>query len=266
MSFRPDLFRGTAVSYDRYRPPYPPALINHLSERAVVPAPGTYLDLACGPGTLTFALHDRFAETWAVDQEPDMVAFARAKADGITGTGSIAGIRCIESSAEDLTAPPETFDLITIGNAFHRMRREVVTARSYGWLRPGGHLALVWGGSPWRGSAPWQQALQAVLDRWPTDRIPAGYEQDREKRPDLAILADAGFEMIGTCEFPVTHEWTLAALAGFLSATSTHSPAALAERAAAFSADLRASLLACDPAAIYPQQLHFAYDLARRPG
>ena len=85
MSFRPDLFRGTAISYDRHRPPYPPLLIEHLAERTVVPAPGTYLDLACGPGTLTFALHDRFAHTWAVDQEPDMVDVARAKATGLTG-------------------------------------------------------------------------------------------------------------------------------------------------------------------------------------
>jgi SAM-dependent methyltransferase len=266
MSFRRDLFRGTASSYDRYRPTYPPKLINHLSERAVVPAPGTYLDLACGPGTLTFALQDRFAETWAVDQEPDMVDVARAKAAGLAGTDPITGIRCIESAAEDLIAPPETFDLVTIGNAFHRMRREVVAARIFGWLRPGGHLALVWGGSPWQGSAPWQQAMHAVMDRWrPADRIPSGYEQDRENRPDLSILADTGFELIGTHEFQVTRDWTLDDLAGFLSATSTHSPAALADRAAAFEADLRASLQASTPAAVYPQQITFAYDLARRP-
>ena len=264
MSFLPDLFRGTALSYDRYRPPYPPALIKHLSERAVVPAPGTYLDLACGPGTLTFALHDRFARTWAVDQEPGMVGMAREKAAGITG------IRCIESAAEDLAAPPQTFDLVTIGNAFHRMHREAVAARIFGWLRPGGHLALVWGGSPWQGPAPWQRAMQAAMRRWqPADRIPPGYAEDRENRPDQSILADAGFELTGTYEFPVTHDWTLDTLAGFLSATSTHSPAALGDRAAAFEADLRATLRPAAPTApapTYPQQITFAYELARRSG
>jgi SAM-dependent methyltransferase len=270
MSFRRDLFRGTASSYDRYRPTYPPELINHLSERAVLSAPGTYLDLACGPGTLTFALQDRFAETWAVDQEPDMINVVRAKAARLAGTGAIASIRCIESSAEDLTAPPETFDLVTIGNAFHRMHRGDVAARVFGWLRPGGHLALVWGGTPWQGSAPWQQAMRAAMDRWrPADRIPSGYEQDRENRPDLSILADTGFELIGTYEFQVTHDWTLDALAGFLSATSTHSPAALGNRAAAFEADLRATLRPAAPTApapTYPQQITFAYELARRSG
>lgn len=40
------------------------------------------LDLACGTGQLAFPLADRFAETWAVDQEPDMIDFVQAKSAG----------------------------------------------------------------------------------------------------------------------------------------------------------------------------------------
>src|SRR3974377_106012 len=75
-AFRPDLYRGTPPFYDRFRLPYPPALFAELCERASVSEVGRLLDLACGPGTVTFPLCEEFAEVWAVDQEPEAVEFA----------------------------------------------------------------------------------------------------------------------------------------------------------------------------------------------
>jgi SAM-dependent methyltransferase len=49
---------------------------------------------------------------------------------------------------EELDAPPGAFDLVTIGNAFHRLPRDVVAAKIRRWLGPGGHLALLWGNGP----------------------------------------------------------------------------------------------------------------------
>ncbi len=57
------------------------------------------------------------------------------------------------AAAEDLTAPERSFDLAVIGNAFHRLRRAAVAERVLRWLRPGGHPALLWGGSPTDGDA-----------------------------------------------------------------------------------------------------------------
>jgi hypothetical protein len=57
----------------------------------------------------------------------------------------------VVSSAEDLAAPAEAFDLVVIGNAFHRMHRDTAAARILGWLRPGGLLALFWSGGPMQG-------------------------------------------------------------------------------------------------------------------
>jgi len=65
MTFRPDLYLGTALAYARHRPPYPVPLINHIIRTAVVSPPGKFLDLACGPGTLAIPLHRHFAESWA---------------------------------------------------------------------------------------------------------------------------------------------------------------------------------------------------------
>jgi SAM-dependent methyltransferases related to tRNA (uracil-5-)-methyltransferase len=74
--FRRDLYRGTAPFYDRFRLPYPAVLLEDLCRRASVSGTGRLLDLACGPGTVTFALSDQFAEVWAVDQEPEAIDFA----------------------------------------------------------------------------------------------------------------------------------------------------------------------------------------------
>ena len=75
-----DLYRGTAAYYDKYRLPYPEAMIEDLVHRAEVSERGRLLDLACGTGHLAFALRRWFCEVWAVDQEPDMVEVVLAKA------------------------------------------------------------------------------------------------------------------------------------------------------------------------------------------
>jgi SAM-dependent methyltransferase len=259
--FRRDLFQGTAEYYDRFRVPYPPDLISDLSEQASVTGSGTLLDLACGTGHLAFALHERFAQTWAVDQEPDMIDVVKAKAAGL------AGFRALIASAENLDAPEAEFDLVTIGNAFHRLRRDEVAGRVLRWLRPGGHLALAWGGSPWDGPEPWQLALDAVLLRWrPPDRIPAGYDRERAERPDATVLTEAGFAYKGERRFTIAHEWTTQSLIGHAYSTSLLSRAALGDAAADFAADLRGSVLAsAPPDGRLVQTLSFAYELARRP-
>ena len=275
--FRRDLFRGTAEYYDRFRVPYPPELINDLSEQTAATGSGTLLDLACGTGQLTFALHARFAQTWAVDQEPDMIEVVARKAAATAGGDirtagggirtAVGGIRTAVASVEQLALSAASFDLVVIGNAFHRFPRDVAAGLLYGWLKPGGHLALVWGGGPeanpaTAGPQPWQQALRAVLARWrPPDRIPASYDRDRAERPDVAVLTDAGFDQLGNRDYSVSHEWTADSLIGHAYSTSVLSRAALGDSAPDFEADLRNSLATHAP---FTHQLSFAYELSRK--
>jgi len=130
VSFAPDLYRGTAGYYERFRLPYPKTLISDLTCRTSPSGRGRLLDLACGTGQLAFALRDWFTEVWAVDQEPDMVEAVAAKAAAVGGAGALGGgrIRAVVSSAEDLDVPAGYFELIVIGNAGpQRPRRHHVT-------------------------------------------------------------------------------------------------------------------------------------------
>jgi SAM-dependent methyltransferase len=264
--FRSDLYRGTASYYDRFRVPYPQSLLDDLTERSGTSGEGSLLDLACGPGLISFALHDRFREVWAVDQEPGMIDVARQKA----AAAGISTIRFMTSAAEDLSVPENSFDLVAIGNAFHRMQRETVAARLMRWLRPSQYVALLWGGSPWDGQAPWQRAMSETMERWRAraqahDRIPPRYDENRKRRPDLDILHDAGFEPAGSYQFPVTWEWTPDTLIGFAYSTAVVSRDALGDLAPGFEEDLRQEVSACEPSGVVRQNIEFAYELARRP-
>ena len=103
--FEADLYQGTAGHYDRYRLPYPEAMIADLIQRAGVSGDGRLLDLACGTGQLAFPLRPWFSEVWAVDREPDMVHMVRAKAEAL-GAGNI---RPVVADAETLEAQPGSF-------------------------------------------------------------------------------------------------------------------------------------------------------------
>jgi len=263
--FRRDLYRGTARYYDRFRRPYPAELTGDLVRRCRADGEGRLADLACGTGQLAFALRRGFAEVWAVDREPGMVEVVREKAS-LAGVG---GIRAVAADAEDADLPEASFDLIVIGNAFHRLDRRAVAANVFRWLRPGGHLALVWSDPPWLGDEPWQRALAALLDRWQVragaaDRIPAGWDVGRAARPDAVVLAEAGLRPAGRREFPQRCEWTVAELAGLAYSTSFLSREALGDLAPDFEADLRAGLSSFAVAGPLAQRSHAAYELAFR--
>jgi SAM-dependent methyltransferase len=265
--FRRDLYGGTAASYERFRLPYPPELMDDLARRTGADGSGRLLDLACGTGQISFPLRTHVAEIWAVDQEPDMTAAVRKKVEIL---GDAARFRVLTCSVEELDAPEGGFDLVTMGNAFHRVQRDVVAARVLRWLRPGGFLALLWGGGPTRGSTPWQQVLREVLAYWQSRtrddyRIPAGHEAAQRERPDLLILQEAGFERAERHEFGFTHEWTVDELAGHAFSTAVLSEAALGDLAPDFVADLGRELLAIEPSGRFRQVSTFASELARAP-
>ena len=263
--FRADLYRGTAGDYDRFRLRYPPALLDDLCQRTAVTGTGRLLDLACGPGTITFDLCDRFDEVCAVDLEPDAIDFAATKADAL-------GVRNVQwrvGRAEDVS-DNRLFDLVTIGNAFHRLDRPRVADRAADCLAPGGYLAVLWSSTPLHGPAPWQQELENAVVEWMDragvqDRLPADLEEHLAQHPQVRVLEDAGFVVVGRHEFVDHHAWNADSLIGFMYSTSLLSRVALGDRTAEFEHDVRRRLHKIDPSGVYTEEVSFAYDLAQTP-
>jgi SAM-dependent methyltransferase len=269
LRFRDDLYRGAAEDYERYRPPYPPGLLTSLTRTAGVTGRGQLLDLACGTGQVALPLAGQFEQVLAVDQEPDMVRVGRLSVEGGSG---LSNIEWRVGAVEDLALADGTFELVTAGNAFHRLPRQVVAGKVFGWLRPGGCFALLWGGTPWRDNfEPWQKSLSSTLERWmdavgSRERIPAGWAEAQTAKPDIEVLREARFEVLERFSVAATLSWTAGSLAGFLYSTSFLSRAVVGTRVTEFEEDLRRSVFEEAGAGPYIQETDFACELARRPG
>jgi ubiquinone/menaquinone biosynthesis C-methylase UbiE len=263
--FRSDLYRGTAGFYDEFRLAYPEPLLDDLRVHAATTGAGRLLDLACGTGQVTFGLASNFVEIWAVDQEPEATDFARAKAL----RRGIHNVRWIAGRAEDVDAD-SYFELVTIGNAFHRLPRRAIAESAMRWLVPGGHLALLWSDAPWNGSQAWQRVMADILSEWTqraaaTDRVPDNLYQHLAEEPHLTVLATAGFTIVREFEYALPYHWSVEKLAGFMYSTSVLSQPALGRNVPAFERDLRERLLAAEPEGVFHDEISFAYTLARRP-
>jgi hypothetical protein len=169
--------------------------------------------------------------------------------------------------AEDIEADRD-FDLVAIGNAFHRLRRRCVAESARRWLTPGGHVALVWSTSPWDGDQEWQRVLARTMRHWieaahATDRVPANLDQHLTDAPHAAVLTEAGFAIVGEHDFPTRHEWTIEGLTGFLYSTSVLSKSSLGSHAPAFEQDLGDRLLHVAPDNVFRESIGFHYTLAR---
>jgi SAM-dependent methyltransferase len=239
--------------------------MDDLTERLPVSGTGRLLDLACGTGQIAFPLADSFAEVWAVDQEEGSVSYGRAKAEA-KGVSNITWV----SGAAESVALDGAFELIAVGNAFQRLDRQLVAERMFTWLRPGGGVALLWGGTPWAGDRPWQQAMAPLFEDWmakvaATDRVPAGWEAAMAADPHEQVLRRAGLEYVGRFEFSVEETWTIETLTGFVYSTSFLNQEALGEKRAAFERDLAERLLACERDGSFAAVASYAYELARKP-
>lgn len=193
-SFPEDVFVGTAAHYAKYRLPYPEALNNDLLEHAGVSGEGKLLDLACGPGRVALPLASSFGEVWAIDLEPEMIDVGRSEAK----KRGISNVKWFVGKAEELEGQPGSFELITIGEAFHRLDQEVVARQALRWLQPGGCLAILGWNSLLGGNAPWQRIVADISHRWKS-RIASSRTRTVPEKPgsgpehNRLVLEDFGF-------------------------------------------------------------------------
>lgn len=262
----PGAFAGAAAAYARYRPPYPKPLLDDLLARAASPPGGALLDLACGPGRLALDLASRFQTVWVLDLEPEMIEVGKREAArrGVDNVSWFAG------RAEDLAAPPDTFDLITIGEAFHRLDQGLIARQALGWLKPGGCLATLGAQGLLDGPESWQKTVAEIAHRWMARVFPGGWGVAREgvevgPGSQARVLQGAGFADVMEHAFHEPRDWTFKQITGYLQSTSVCSRTALGADFAAFEAELRAALQ--DPAdtQAFHETMTWGYTFGRKP-
>lgn len=260
----PGAFAGTADDYARHRPPYPPQLIDEVLSR--VSGRTRLLDLACGPGRIALALAGRFESVLAVDSEPDMLATGGRLAE----ERDITNVTWLCAGAEGLALEDASVDLITIGEAFHRLDQPAVLASSLRWLRPGGAIASMGGTGILQGREPWQQVIAELAREWTSEVFPNGWAPSvpgAAVGPDgeAAAMRDAGFTDVESRTFFVDKRWSIGEIAGYLRTTSVCSRRILGERHTEFESALRETLLAQQPDGAFCERLEFGSTVGRKP-
>jgi ubiquinone/menaquinone biosynthesis C-methylase UbiE len=210
------------------------------------------------------ALAHSFQEVWAIDLEPEMIEVGQGEAE----RQGIKNIKWMTGRAENLEAPASSFELIAIGEAFHRLDQQVVTSQAARLLIPGGCVATLGSYSVLSGKGPWQEIVGETVRRWRSrnpngdglTRGPASHPEHNER-----VFREAGFADVASYAFVEMQEWTIESILGYLYSTSASSRAALGTHIEGFETDLRAALLAHDPSGIYREDAQWGYTLGRKP-
>ena len=126
---RAEIFGAIAEQYDRFRPTYPPSLIEDFAALR----PSDVLDVGCGTGKVAADLARLGCSVLGVEPDPQMASVARSH-----------GVEVEVSSFEDWDDAGRQFDLITFGTSWHWVDPARGVPKVAKVLRPGGTLARFW--------------------------------------------------------------------------------------------------------------------------
>jgi len=255
--YKEDLFKGTANFYAQYRIPYPESLITGLIKNIGYENNDALLDLACGPGRLTIPLAKYFKEIIAVDQEKEMIS----KGKKIAGQLNIKKIHWLLGKAEEFTGEPDSFNLITIGDAFHRLDQFTVLQNSFRVLRNGGYLAVIGSNSITTGSRHWQNELTNILYK---DQKPNNENINYERQFETA-LKEFGFKDVVSCSFKEKQNLTIKEIMGYLYSMSVFSKNAIGNDNGAFEKTITDNLLKIKPDNVFEFDFECGYHIGRKP-
>lgn len=141
-------FQDGGEHYERVRPGYPQESADWLVPAGARDA----ADIGAGTGKFTSLLAERGLGTVAVDPSADMLEQLRRTLPDVTA---------IEGSAEDTGLEPESFDLVTVAQAWHWCDPGPASAEIARILRPRGVLGLIW--NQLDTSVPWVHRLSRIM-------------------------------------------------------------------------------------------------------
>jgi SAM-dependent methyltransferase len=124
-------FRGVAADYARSRPGYPDDATRWIAGEVSA----AILDVAAGTGKLTTQLHVLGHRVVGLDPSVEMLVQLREQQPALGVT---------VGRAEALPFQAETWDRITVAQAFHWFDQPVAIAEFARVLRPEGYLAILW--------------------------------------------------------------------------------------------------------------------------
>ena len=148
--------------------------------------------------------------------------------------GCVAGLEVYSfGRVEEVAIEAGSIDLVTIGEAFHRLEQGVVLRRIRQWLKAGGCVAIGGCFGVQFGDEQWQASLRRAIEEWegaaaaPSPGNAAALSRGIAR--DTGQLIEAGFAGVVNRQFSDSHTWTRDSILGHLHSTSRYSLSALGE-------------------------------------
>ena len=155
-------FSRRACYYARYRPQYPPEIIDFLAYATNLTPTSVIADMGSGTGILSKLFLDYGNVVFGIEPNDAM----RAAAERLLAR--YPNFKSIQAMAEATTLNAQSVDLIVAGQAFHWFE-EVQARREFKRiLRPHGYICLVWN-YPRINATPFLRAYEQLLAKYGTD-------------------------------------------------------------------------------------------------
>lgn len=146
-------FTRTARGYARWRPGYPPALVDWLARAARLPARARVADVGCGTGISTRLFAGRGCAVTGVDPNLAMLRQARR----------LGGARYRRGEAIRTGLASASVDLVACAQALHWFDLEAALREFARLLKPGGRCAAFWN---LRAPSPLMRDYEGLLRRF----------------------------------------------------------------------------------------------------
>jgi SAM-dependent methyltransferase len=131
-------FSNRVENYVKYRPAYPGAVAERLSELGLLREGAVIADIGSGTGISSELFLRRGHEVFGIEPNREM------RKAGEKLLSSFDRFHSLDATAEATTLPDASVDLVVAGQAFHWFDAEKARAEFLRILKPGGAVVLIW--------------------------------------------------------------------------------------------------------------------------
>lgn len=168
-------FSRRVDAYVKYRPGYPPALLDFLKEECQLVSDSIIADVGSGTGLLAELFLRNGNRVYGIEPNREMREAAERLLEGF------AQFQSIDASAESTTLSNQSVDFVTVGRAFHWFDQDKALSEFLRILKPKGWVVVVW--LKRKKSTPFLAEYEELLWTYAKD-----YREMRQRRLDSETL------------------------------------------------------------------------------
>lgn len=166
-------FSSRVENYAKYRPGYPPGVLEILNSECGLTRDSVIADVGSGTGLLSDVFLKNGNAVFGIEPNDLMRTTAENLLKGF------AHFRSVAATAEKTTLPDGSMDFVTAGQAFHWFDREAAKQEFVRILKPDGWVVLIWNARR-VGSTAFLREYEALLLRYSADYAKVRHEHAEE--------------------------------------------------------------------------------------